>query len=275
VQSGRTFTSVVLFLGTSYLVIVTIIALSQRSLIYQPWHDDDNALIAQAETFGLLPWLDGSGQRIGWICQGKGQGSPVLIMHGNAGHALFRMYLVDCFQAASDPAAIAILEYPGYGSRPGTPGRETLVTAAVQAIELLHRQTRKPVLLVGESIGSVVAGEAAAQRPELIAGLLMLTPMNSLKDVAQHHFWFLPIGLILQDRYDLEYALRGMKVPMAVVLAEKDNIVPRLFGEKLYDSYTGPKKCWTALGSSHNEMPYHSEPEFWKQIFDFLKTAPL
>ena len=154
---------------------------------------------------GLLPWLDVDGNFIGWRSR-QGAGIPVLLLHGNAGHSLHRSYFVSRLRDAGVAPPIFILEYPGYGARPGTPTESNLVAAAVKAIDLLDQ----PVILVGESLGTGVACGAASQRPGSVRGLLLITPFDSLIAVAKKHYPWAPVSLILRDRYESSRALQKL-----------------------------------------------------------------
>ena len=238
--------------GLSLILLgaATIVAYAfQRTLIYYPETADLGALEPQAARKGLLPWLDVAGNFIGWRSR-QGEGIPVLLLHGNAGHSLHRSYFVSRLHHAGVAPPVFILEYPGYGARPGTPTEGSLVAAAVKAIDLLGQ----PVILVGESLGTGVACGAASQRPESVRGLLLITPFDSLVAVAKKHYPWAPVSLILRDRYDSSSALHKFHGPLAIIVAEKDVVVPVDSAIRLFESYSGPKKLWRVPGSGHNEV---------------------
>ena len=236
-------------LSVILLGVVTIIAYAlQRTLIYYPETADFRTLEPHAARNGLLPWLDAEGNFIGW--RGRGAGVPVLLLHGNAGHSLHRSYFASRLHEAGVTPPIYILEYPGYGSRPGKPTESNLVAAAVKAIDLLDQ----PVILAGESLGTGVACAAAAQRSESIRGLLLITPFDSLITVAKKHYPLAPVNLILKDRYESSRALQKLSAPLAMIVAENDTVVPVDSAIKLFESYSGPKKLWRVPGSGHNDV---------------------
>ena len=78
---------------------------------------------------------------------------------------------------------------------------------------------------VGFSIGSGVAAQLAAKRR--LDGLILVTPFDSLKAVAQSTFPWLPIGLVFDHEIDAAGALETNEVPVAIIGAERDDIVPR------------------------------------------------
>lgn len=260
-------TLVLVFVG----FCVVIFAL-QRSMMFYPQRADRAAMERSAAAAGLLPWeLDG--RLIGWKTREGGQEYPMLVLHGNAGHAAHRGYLSSLLQSvAPEPMpAVYILEYPGYGSRDGSPSERAFVEAAVEAMEALAAEGAGKIILVGESIGSGVAAGAAAERPALVGGLLMITPFNSMVSLAKHHYPFLPVGLLLRDRFESSRNLRGLEAPMVVILAERDNVVPARFGRKLYEDYEGPKLIIEAPASGHNELLDHLPDDEWRRAIEFLR----
>ena len=127
--SARIALVLVLVLGAATLLAYSF----QRSLIYYPAHARLETLEPLAEREGLLAWRDAEQRFIGWRTR-HGQGRPVLILHGNAGHALHRSDVVARLRDAGVGAPFYILEYPGYGARPGTPTEDSLVAAATHGM---------------------------------------------------------------------------------------------------------------------------------------------
>jgi pimeloyl-ACP methyl ester carboxylesterase len=237
-------------LSVILLCAVTILAYAlQRTLIYYPETADFRVLEPHAARKGLLPWLGAEGNFIGWRSR-QGVGAPVLVLHGNAGHSLHRSYFVSRLHDAKVTPPIYILEYPGYGARPGQPTESNLVAATVKAIDLLDQ----PAILIGESLGTGVACAAASQRPRSVRGFLLITPFDSLIAVARKHYPWAPVNLILQDRYESSHALKKLRAPLAIIVAENDAVVPVDSAIRLFESYFGPKKLWRVPGSGHNDV---------------------
>src|SRR5262249_21014615 len=137
-----------------------------------------------------------------------------------------------------------------YGARKGKPTERNLVGAALEAIDLLKEKT----ILLGESLGTGVACEAAARRQDTVGGLVLVAPFDSLVSVAGKHYPLIPAGLILQDRYQSSQALRQFDGPVAIIMAEKDSIIPPESTQRLFRSYHGPKQLWRIPQSGHNEV---------------------
>ncbi len=82
----------------------------------------------------------------------------------------------------------------------------------------------RSVVAVGFSIGSGVAAHLARHRP--VAGLILVTPFDSLEALARDLYWWAPVGLLLRHRMPTADFVRGSPVPTALIVAEHDTIVP-------------------------------------------------
>lgn len=265
------FWRVTLALATGWLVVTAVLSLLQKSFIYFPARAPEALLLREAPHLGLEPWRDPGGALIGWqtpLAPSRPPLARLLVFHGNAGYAQHRTYY-----AALAPSGwqVQLFEYPGYGARPGTPAEEVIRPAALAALDSLAGPDQPPLVLAGESLGSGVAAWAASQRPEAIAGLVLITPMTSLVDVASRIYPFLPVHLFLTERYDSLTALRGYRGPAAFVLAGRDEIIPVDLGRRLFASYHGPKRIWEQSGAGHNSLDFR--PHAWESVFAFLAAA--
>jgi pimeloyl-ACP methyl ester carboxylesterase len=255
----------------AYLLAVVGCATFQNKLIYFPSRASEKELLREAQRADLEPWRDETGAIIGWRSRPAQSPSTArfLVFHGNAGYALHRWPYAAGFSDAL-PCEVFLLEYPGYGARVGSPNESTLLAAGEQAVRLLKKESALPVFIVGESIGSGVAAGVAARVPDLVSGLILITPLSSLDDVAAYHFRWLPVRLLLRDHYPAIEWLKKYHGPLAVTVASEDEIIPNKFGRKLYDSYAGPKRLWTKPGM-HNTVHTSLDPLWWRAVVDFVQ----
>jgi pimeloyl-ACP methyl ester carboxylesterase len=246
---------------------LTVTAL-QRKLIYFPATAPARQLVALAERLGLDPW-EIDGEIIAWRTPtDRHTRKRLLVFHGNAGFALDRSYFLG-LPPDSNSWQVILAEYPGYGSRSSRePSERSFQDTAKTLLDHLRAESDHPVFAVGESIGTGVATWLAGTHHGGIAGLVLITPMPSLADVASHHYPWLPVQSFLRDRYDAVAALREYHGPVAFVLAEDDQIVPPALGIKLYETYSGPKRLWIQEGADHNTLDY--DPGRWAEVFAFI-----
>lgn len=258
--------------GSAALVLVAVVAvayLAQRRLLYFPTRNGLDASTRIARAVGLEPWLDGAGHFIGWRAPHP-DGAPVaraVVLHGNAGSALERIYLRDVLRGPGLPRiGVFLLEYPGYGPRTGSPSQESIVAATIEAIDFLGEEV--PVFLVGESLGSAAVALAAAARPR-VAGLLLVTPLASVTAVARRHYPFVPSSLV-RDAFRADLALPRYGGRVGFLVASRDEVVFADLGRALFDAYPGPKRLWEEQGAFHNTLRFRPDDPLWAEVWGFL-----
>ncbi len=270
---NRSFFRVLQLLAIAYVLVLLAVLIFQRRLIYLPTRIPADVIESVAAGHGFTPWKNPSGQIIGWKIPARGTAAgSVLIVHGNAGCALSRDYIA---QPIHDAAAVDVfvLEYPGYGARPGAPGKASLVAAAGEAFQLLP--TNSPRYVVSESIGAGVACELAQRHPAEISGLALLVPYDRLASVAQKQMPFLPAYWLLLDRFNPAECLKHYHGPVKVVVAGADEILGAAAGRRLFADYAGPKSLQEFPRAGHNDIA--GQPSaWWQEVFSFWnQPAPL
>jgi pimeloyl-ACP methyl ester carboxylesterase len=253
-----------------YLAVCVVVAIFQRRLIYIPPVYTSEQVDQLARTAKLERWKDPSGQDIGMKRLSPQQPAMgrVLIVYGNGSCATGCAHYADVIQgiAAFD---VFIVEYPGYADRPGSPSQKSLFRAADEAFQLLA--TNGPVYLVGESLGTGVAAYLAGTHPNQVTGVVLFAPYNRLADAAQYHYPFLPVHLLLVDRFPSKDYLRNYYGPVGVLVAGEDQVVPEKLGRHLYDGYAGPKRLWEFPLDDHGSV-MERLPNVWKQIIAFWQA---
>lgn len=238
-----------------YAAVCALLFLRQRAMLYYPASTPLAEQLAYAPGAGLEPWLGADGTRIGW--KREPAGAPParrwLVLHGNAGLAVQRAYWADALGRVSggQPLAVYILEYPGYGRRAGVPTQSTLVAAALVALDRVPGPPAR-VYLLGESLGCAVAAQVARARPERVGGLVLVSPFNRLSDVAAYHYPWLPVRWLIRDPWRSDEALPAFPGPVAIIAAEKDQVVPAVFAQRLHDALRGRRHLHVVPGEDHN-----------------------
>ena len=265
------------FAALLYVFLLVALTLLQRKLIYLPFHRSEPDMLRVASELRLAPWHDASGTIIGWKrtpAQSAAPANRLVVFHGNAGFALMRNHFVEGFDALDGGRLweVYLFEYPGFGARPGKLGQVPFLEAGRAALDQLRAADTRPVYLLGESLGSGLACALARERPESVTGLFLLTPFTRLADVAQHHYPWIPVRMILRDPWDNSSAVAEYPGPLAVLLAGRDEVIPTALGRKLFESGRDPKRLWTETGAGHNELPFHLDAPWWREVSGFLLT---
>jgi pimeloyl-ACP methyl ester carboxylesterase len=255
-----------LALGIAYSLFVLAVAIFQRRLIYFPRIIPPGLAEGAAAELGFVPCRNPSGQIIGWKLPARSAAAgSVLVVHGNAGCAMDRGYIAKPIHDAVN-VDVYVLEYPGYGARDGSPGKQSFFAAGAEAFELLPDSL--PKYVVSESIGAGVACHLAEAHSTNVAGLVLFVPYHDLPSVAQSRMPFLPAYLLLLDRFKPAEDLKNYHGPVKMVVAGADEIIPSGSGRQLFADFSGPKILQIIPGAHHNEVAEQS-PEWWKEVFSF------
>src|SRR4030065_615508 len=123
-----------------------------------------------------------------------------------------------------------------------------------------------PRVLRGEALRCGVAAAVAGSKQAPVAGVLLITPWDTLPDMAQSVFWYLPARWMTRDRYDNIRNLREYNGPVAVVVAEKDDVIPPERGLRLFELLPGRKKLWLLPGAGHNTWPALGDSLWWSDV---------
>lgn len=214
-------------------------ALLESTFLYFPSHEPN--------TSGLAEWrIDG--QLAGYARPVEKPRAVWLILHGNGGQASQRRYIIDLLPV---DASVHVLEYPGYGARPGAPSMKAINAAAQSAYaELRARHPDVPVCVFGESLGSGPASFLCSLPAPPDRAVLMV-PYDNLLSVAKKHIRWLPVGLLMRDKWDNVAALSGYKGPVTIFAAKNDTIIPIVHAQNLAKSI--PHARYVELDCGHGD----------------------
>ena len=175
-------------------------------------------------------------------------------------------YLHEVF---SDEEVVAF-HYRGYAPSTGNPSAQALIADAPLIYDLaVERLKPSRIIAIGFSIGSGIAAQLVAARK--LDGLILVTPFDSLKAVAQSMYPWLPIGPFFEHEIDAASALERLKLPVAIIAAERDQVVPadrtgalrRIVPELVFDR--------TIAGAGHNDI--YARSDFQEAMRDALTAV--
>ena len=244
-----------------------IVYLAQDALIFyrQPLADARRAEISKrfpAVQEVFLQAKDGTRLQA-WHAQA---GTPLVIYFG--GNAEETSWMLE--ELGNTPGtAWLIVSYRGYGLSEGAPGEAALVSDALQWFDYaaaLPGADLSRLYALGRSLGSGIAVALAAQRP--VARLILVTPYDSLASVAKRYYWYLPVDLLLKHRFDSIALAPVLKQPLLCLIAGRDEVIPRVHGERLFEAWGGAKRKVVLEEAGHNTTDAH--PLFWSSIREFL-----
>ena len=149
-------------------------------------------------------------------------------------------------------AHVIAFHYRGYRPSTGSPSAKALLADAPLVHDFAVEWVQPDATIaVGFSIGSGIAASLAARRQ--LAGIILVTPFDSLKAVAASLFPWLPVGAFFAHEIDAAAALRDVDTPVAIIAAEHDEIIPPARTDALRGNIE-PVFDRTIGGAGHNDI---------------------
>ena len=243
----------------------------QNKFLYFPSGERPSGQMLEAENLAFWP---GASEDYRGLVAAQEAPSPkgtIVLFHGNGGTALDRGFYLE--PLAKLGFRVVLAEYPKYGGRLGLVGEKPFVADGLETVRLAHQQFGEPLYLLGESLGCGVAAAVANTTSVPIAGIILITPWDTLASVAKSLFPFLPVTMLLTDKYDSVENLKSFKRNISLIGAERDEILPIIHAHNLYNSLPeSNKRMWVIKGAGHNDWPFHADSYFWREITDFVKV---
>ena len=212
----------------------------------------------------------------GWFIPATGP-SPrvtVLVFNGNAGNRAHRTPLAAALHRHG--LQVLLIDYRGYGGNPGTPTEKGLGVDSRAARAFLAARPdvdSSRLVYFGESLGTAVAVDLAVEHPP--AALVLRSPFTSMGDLGRHHYPFLPVRLLLRDRFATVDKIRRIRAPLLVIAGGRDRIVPIENTRRLYDAAAPPKTLLVLPDADHNDKELLAGEEMIRAITGFLQPLGL
>jgi hypothetical protein len=207
----------------AYGLLCLLMAAAQRSFIYhpQPAADPGDQLELRVE-----------GTRVRVAVQSRPGPKALIYFGGNAEDvSLTRAQLA----ALLPDTALYLLHYRGFGGSEGQPS-EAAIRADARALQTHVAARHSAITVVGRSLGTGPAVHLAATSP--VRRLVLLVPFDSLLAVARHTMPWLPVDLILRDRWDAAAEAPRVQAPTTIVAAGRDEVVPPRHAAALHRAFS-------------------------------------
>jgi uncharacterized protein len=257
----------------AWLLVVLLAWGFQRQLIYLPDRADPAAPPAAVEEVAFTT-ADGL-ELAAWFVPAEGEPvAHVLVTPGNAGNRAHRLPLARGLAARGH--AVLLVDYRGYGGNPGDPSEAGLLRdaeAAFRSLEARDGVDAEHIVLLGESIGAGVAAGLAAELGPTggPAAVVLRSPFPSLGEVARGHYPFLPVGLLLRDRFPVSDQLADVEAPILVVAGGADTIVPTALSREVAER--AGARYVELPGVDHNAAALLDGADFLAAVDDFVRHS--
>lgn len=218
----------------TFVVLYALFALTfcslQRKFLYFPQPASD--VYGEMNTSFVVDGV----QLFGWTLN-EGQPKALIYYGGNAESIEAN---IPFFEAVLPSYTVYLIPYRGYGNNPGTPTEKALYSDAVQIFQSVKGK-HDSISLMGRSLGSGIATYVAANRQ--VDKLILVTPFDSIENVAKDIYWMFPVSLMIKDRFRSSDWVKDITAQTYIFIAEDDRVIPRartdqliaLFGDQLVE----------------------------------------
>ncbi len=233
-----------------YLCIVIFVYTIQRSLLYVPDVDsyEDETLTVDYQEVNIVNSQGDRLRSIFYVNNNKTK-TTLLMLHGNAGPLENRFYKIN--KLAKFKQNILLISWRGYSGNTGIPSEKALYDDAESAVNWLKAKGIKKddIILYGESLGTGIVTELSSNSH--YKAVILEAPFTSMIDAAKYHYPYLPVSLMLKDKYLSKNKIIKIKSPILIMHSKKDEIVPFWMGEKLFELANQPKMNFFADDTNH------------------------
>jgi pimeloyl-ACP methyl ester carboxylesterase len=241
-----------------YAVMCCVLYVMQDRLLYFP--------TPEASPGGATALLIHSGELVLKVWQLHGDLAHALIYFG--GNAEDVAAKIQEFAAVFPDRAIYLVHYRGYGGNAGTPSERMLVADA-QAIYDDIKRRHERIAVMGRSLGSGVATAVAATRP--VEKVILITPYDSILNVAADHYGWAPVRWLVRDSYDSVLRMKDIHAPVLAVIAARDDVVLRPRSEALVAAIPAPlRNVKIFAAATHNDI--NLQPGYRESLREFLEA---
>ena len=241
----------------AYLSIILFVYFNQRNLLYHPSENNylndkinfnyKEIFIETSENIKLKSWF---------IEKDLEKFKTILFFHGNAGNLFNRVYKLNELNKLD--LNILIISWRGFSGNEGRPTEKNLYHDAEEAVKWLKEQglDNKNIILYGESLGTGIATELASKNN--FGGIILESPFTSMVDTAKIYYPYLPVNLLLKDKYDSKSKISDIKTPILIMHGKMDNIVPQKMSLELFEKANNPKFSYFPESDDHM-MEYNKQ----------------
>ena len=258
--------NVLLILFITYLIVVMFIFFYQRKLLYHPSENnylDETNLNHKIEKI----YIQSDTELVSWYYNNNKSYKTILFFHGNAGKLDNRVYKLN--ELAKLNINYLIVAYRGFSGNQGKPSEDGIYKDSNAAKKWLNENgiNDKNIILYGESLGTAVAVDLASKNN--FAGIILESPFTSMIKLAKKYYPYLPVTILLKDKYESENKLKKINAPILIMHGKKDTIVPFEMGEEIFNKSNNPKFKYFNEVDDHM-MDYNKE--LISSIKDFIQS---
>jgi uncharacterized protein len=262
-----------------YLGVCAYMWATQRQRIFEPTLQLQSTPARLGMKFEEVHIPSGSGANQGelyawWIPAESADALTMLYLHGTEKNIAAARDLDNAARFHGMGYNLLMVDYRGYGKSTGGEASETgMYEDAESTWRYLVRQRKidpKRTFIYGHSLGGAVALNLALHHPDA-AGLIAESTFTSMMDMAERKYAYLPVDLLLNQRFDSIGKLSRIKVPMLFIHGTWDSRIPHQMSQRLFESAPQPKFLKLIEGGEHGNSGMVAPMEYRAAVDEFVQ----
>ncbi|MBW8734139.1 MAG: alpha/beta hydrolase [Asticcacaulis sp.] len=256
-------TAIVATVAIAYIGVLGYLYVNQRQMLFEakPGHetpdihglDIQDIAIATPDGETLQAWYEP-----------PLPGKPVILfLHGQGGTLELGKWRY--VRMHKEGVGYLALAYRGYSGSTGHPTEQGLLIDGLAAYDWLkdHGFRNQDIVIHGHSLGTGVATYVATKRPA--HALILEAPFTAASDVASERYPFVPVSLLMHDRFESRVRIKDVHMPLLVIHGTRDSVIPFADGKRLFSMANDPKTFVAMPNSEHNTLTRDGAyPHYWR-----------
>jgi len=239
-----------------YLLLSLGLYIFQRDLLYHPSVKIDHSY--QEQTF----YNDKESIKV--LALNQGQKNSIILFGGNAQIIANR---APSYIETFPNHTIYLVNYRGYGGSSGMPEEQGLYSDALHIYDKIKAK-HNAVSVIGRSLGTGVASYVASKRD--ITKLVLITPYDSIENIAKFRYPIFPISFILEDKFNSVGRVNTIKANTLIILAENDKIIPLENSQRLINQFPASQVTVATINNT-NHITLSDTTKFYTLLQQFLR----
>lgn len=259
------FTTVITSIAVIYICICAFMYFSQTSLIF-PSNFAPKSLNPE---FTVFTTSDGTKLESKILnANPNNKNAPVVVLFtGNAQNAMYVSKSI--YEAFNEKFNVATINYRSYGQSEGTPSEKFIFSDSLEFTKMIKQQFKnQKIYIMGISLGSGVASYISSK--ETAKGVILMVPFDSIENVAQSKYSWLPVKYLLKHKFNSVKHLKNVTTPIAIMRAENDKTINAIHTQILEKSVKNVSYSFVHKGMGHTQI---LQAEHSKELSNTLKNA--
>lgn len=182
--------------------------------------------------------------------------ATVVFSHGNSGNVAYHIGFVDWMM--KNGYNVFLYDYRGFGKSEGVVDKAGIITDALAAFRYIGTRRdldTSKIISFGHSLGGAKSlaaiNKMTAKEKDKLKGIALMGAFSSYKKIAEKVMGTSLSQVVSDDNSPIDLVGKMPKVPLVVIHARNDSLIPFSHGEALFKVANEPKSFYISENGGH------------------------